>query len=599
MDISQAQFSEEAVKIIQEIAESHFVAFDLEFSGIAGRRSNNTGKLTLQELYHDIKAAAEKYQILQIGLTVVQEDAKQGRYVARTYNFHLSPLPALKERHFTRDWSSNSGAVGFLSKCGFRFDLPITAGIPYLSRREEQIARLKMIADNAPKTSLQNMDVKPVDQPLIDHIRSATAAWLAKPLAEREESLNIPGIAPGVPQTLNRYQARLTHQTIQNEFQSLQTQGMGHFVRVTCPSAEQHASAQKLLAQEMERTIGQAIGFRWIIEALVGGDLSNLPEKYLVPALASTSLEGQSPTELIANLQEKSRKRTRVMIGHNCFTDLVYLYSCFIGELPDTVVDFADEIHMLWPGVVDTKHIASLGNRRWGNTSLDEVEADLSSEKYPVIEIPRGYGRYLHTTSNHEAGYDSLLTANIAIKIPAKMEREDKYQEAIRTGAFHSMPSEFGADDVGYYTATESMSSSRASSVERDGSRQGTQKATSKPQVIGSSRRTKADMVKADVVAVKGKAGTQLKKVKVQNLTKKMRDVNIYEMLDSESDMNTAAKQDDLISFSDDELNDQDANMFVLVKKGELMPRWSSDFWKLFGNRLQVNGSREGVCNLN
>ena len=109
MDISQAQFSEEAVKIIQEIAESHFVAFDLEFSGIAGRRSNNTGKLTLQELYHDIKAAAEKYQILQIGLTVVQEDAKQGRYVALTYNFHLSPLPALKERHFTRDWSSNSG----------------------------------------------------------------------------------------------------------------------------------------------------------------------------------------------------------------------------------------------------------------------------------------------------------------------------------------------------------------------------------------------------------------------------------------------------------------------------------------------------------
>jgi hypothetical protein len=77
MDISRSRFPLELVKIIQLIANSHFVAFDLEFSGIAGRRRGRK-KPTLQEVYEDIKGAAEQYQVLQVGLTVVQEDLIAG-----------------------------------------------------------------------------------------------------------------------------------------------------------------------------------------------------------------------------------------------------------------------------------------------------------------------------------------------------------------------------------------------------------------------------------------------------------------------------------------------------------------------------------------
>lgn len=111
MDIPQARFPQELLKIINEIAESHFVAFDLEFSGVAGRRPVGTGKLSLQELYEDTKAAAEKYQILQVGLTIVKEDLKHGRYVARPYNFNISPLTGLREKHFGRVWSHHSGGT--------------------------------------------------------------------------------------------------------------------------------------------------------------------------------------------------------------------------------------------------------------------------------------------------------------------------------------------------------------------------------------------------------------------------------------------------------------------------------------------------------
>ena len=31
---------------------------------------------------------------------------------------------------------------------------------------------------------------------------------------------------------------------------------------------------------------------------------------------------------------------------------------------------------------------------------------------------------------------------------------------------------------------------------------------------------------------------------------------------------------------------------------GLMMPPWNSQFWKLYGNKLRVNGTKEGVCNL-
>jgi hypothetical protein len=109
MDVSSAKFPSLLLRLLQEVADSHFITVDFEFSGVAGHRPQGSGKLTLQEYYEDTKEAAEKYQVLQVGLTIVQEDLDQGRYVVRPYNFNLSPLPALRERVFSRDWSFNSG----------------------------------------------------------------------------------------------------------------------------------------------------------------------------------------------------------------------------------------------------------------------------------------------------------------------------------------------------------------------------------------------------------------------------------------------------------------------------------------------------------
>lgn len=75
--------------MLRALAKAHFVGIDFELSGIQSRTTHrpfddghSTGgnKQTLQERYREAKEAAERYQILQVGMTVVQQDLETGRY---------------------------------------------------------------------------------------------------------------------------------------------------------------------------------------------------------------------------------------------------------------------------------------------------------------------------------------------------------------------------------------------------------------------------------------------------------------------------------------------------------------------------------------
>ncbi len=77
MDINGNNFRAILPTILEAISRAHFVSFDLELSGIPGRQTGR-GKQTLQERYADTKKAAERYQVLQLGLTCVEENNERG-----------------------------------------------------------------------------------------------------------------------------------------------------------------------------------------------------------------------------------------------------------------------------------------------------------------------------------------------------------------------------------------------------------------------------------------------------------------------------------------------------------------------------------------
>lgn len=191
MDINAASFLGNLLDIFTAISESQFVSFDLELSGIPSKQWRPNGnKQTLQERYEEVKHAAERYQILQIGLTCVREVNRPVRsgespdmeivYGVQPYNFNLSPL--LPERMgVERIFSFQSGAAQFLIEHGFRMDLPFTHGVPYLSRDEAKLVKATAYAKIEERGALPDIDLsKPEDVAAVDFmedVRRAIKAW--------------------------------------------------------------------------------------------------------------------------------------------------------------------------------------------------------------------------------------------------------------------------------------------------------------------------------------------------------------------------------------------------------------------------------------
>jgi len=82
MDVTVQNFPYHLPRILDDLANCCFVSLDFEFSGISyGITSQGTaqGPQSLQDRYSETKSAADKFRILQIGLTICHEDVTTGR----------------------------------------------------------------------------------------------------------------------------------------------------------------------------------------------------------------------------------------------------------------------------------------------------------------------------------------------------------------------------------------------------------------------------------------------------------------------------------------------------------------------------------------
>ena len=629
MDITKAQFGTEAVRLLQNIADSHFISFDFEFSGIAERVRDRSGKPTVQERYEETRASVQDYQPLQIGLTIVKLDEKKGRYVLEPYNFNISPLPLLRERQFTRKWSMSSGAISFLHRNGFDFGRQMVHGVPYLSVQEEQKARDTMTADSR----RDDIVLKEEDQVLVKHIRDSIAKWQAQAKEDQEDYLNIPDGRPtGIPDELNGYQRRLVYQTVQNEFPAMKTQGMGHFIQITNPTSEQQASRKSLEDEYRERDLARAIGFRWIIDGIMGRDLSRLPDDYLLPALPSTvsAAEGEKPVKaFLQDLNSKLRARRKVLVGHNCMTDIMFLYKMAIGDLPEKLEDFKDKIHDMFPAIIDTKFLSNSFSEKHGRLDLGSVAQDLELEEGgPELYTSAEFDRYTDNVWLHEAGYDSYITAIVAIRMASKLQRDGssrkqdhdrQQQDVAKAAAVSSSIPDFGVTEE-YVTATESMDD--LSEVSSGGGTSTIQPqvlktpttptnpssasptSSSKPLRTRSSNHAKNNSIASATSRTSNRStstgtgtGTGSSVVAVKSLQSAFASTTIWDRIDPSPIMPGDQTPH---SRPITPVIDTDDRMDRLVQEGKMMPRWDKEgaFWDVYGNKLQVNGTVEGVLKI-
>jgi poly(A)-specific ribonuclease len=188
MEVDRVSFPHHLLGVLTALSESHFVSLDLEFSGISSRPPNSRGKQTLEERYAETKAAAEKFTILQVGITCVHQDYHNDVYTVRPYNFNLSPLID-DQWNVDRIFSFQSGACQFLLKHGFQMDLPFTKGVGYLSRDEAKLAKQNAYA-RLSKGNIADINLKKTDTQSLEfvkNVRNAILAWKERQMVSSQD----------------------------------------------------------------------------------------------------------------------------------------------------------------------------------------------------------------------------------------------------------------------------------------------------------------------------------------------------------------------------------------------------------------------------
>ncbi|PYH45618.1 CAF1 family ribonuclease [Aspergillus saccharolyticus JOP 1030-1] len=433
MDITAQTFHLQLPRLLDELSTCCFVSLDFEFSGIAKSvNGSRRRKSTLQERYEEVKASADQFQILQVGLTICHEDPTTGIYTLRPYNLYLNPVIDSK-LEVERNWSFQSSAVAFLLDNRFSMESLFNNGVTYLSRDEERKAVARAIERRDRPVTTTTLGVDETEHEslaFLQEVRRLVNDWLALGDARRDY-LNIPPASrpdpsqepSPMPAEINRFQKRLIHQLIEVEYPALRTIGKQGFVQIIDFDEQREKAVHEQRIQWVQERAWKQTGFRWIAEALAGGNLTNLAPHYFMNLMASLPGKPQRNLQQFSDrIKQRVLANRPVLVGHNLFTDLIYFCRCFFGPLPDRVEDFQSMAHEMFPVLMDTKYMAThdCGSIN-PKSSLQELNDNLTAIPYPRITIHPRHSKYHTRGLDHEAGYDSLLTAQVFIKLSAQL----------------------------------------------------------------------------------------------------------------------------------------------------------------------------------
>lgn len=231
------------------------------------------------------------------------------------------------------------------------------------------------------------------------------------------------------------------HQLVSVEYPGLKSRGAPSFVQIELRDPDSERLSFEARLKDRKARIRNHVGFRWIVEALVGGNLDELDPESFMPMLNRNKNPMLQVRQLSDRVKARLKQNRPVLVGHNMFFDLLFLYRCFIGPLPNTLQEFNALIHEMFPTLADTKYLATHDCGVLArDSSLEDLNRNLAHIQYPTIgkalyqrslvsltnrvpEIDPRFTKYKFRKRTHEAGYDSLLTAMVFIKLAGNLQR--------------------------------------------------------------------------------------------------------------------------------------------------------------------------------
>jgi poly(A)-specific ribonuclease len=220
---------------------------------------------------------------------------------------------------------------------------------------------------------------------------------------------------------------------------------------------------------------------------------------------------------------------------------------------------------------------------------LEEIAKDLQNQPLPIIATDADHSKYQDTEAFHEAGYDSLLTATIMLRLAAKLGAE-------HNTSTHDSPSSDTNNNPAPEPAHDFIRDGREK-VERPVPIPPAEPTFTQPTKAKKKKRSQSSKSAASASAASARFQTA-------NVFDSLRTLTLDDSSESELDHNTAdwgeGEPNAPAGSWQDEVYVQDESGWVPIqtmqrKAMELIPGFDDTFWDEFGNRLRVFGTQEAV----
>jgi poly(A)-specific ribonuclease len=280
----------------------------------------------------------------------------------------------------------------------------------------------------------------------------------------------------------------------------------------------------------------------------------------------------------------------------------------------------------VFPRIIDTKYLATYAEGDLNaSPNLEDIAESLSDQPLPHIVTHADHPKYQDTKAFHEAGYDSLLTATIMIKLAAKLgvERNVSIPIPIRV-VDHS------SSDDSFKSAKSNLD---VSDFVRDGREKVDHPVPLPPVEQPVQNQPKIVQKQTKKKKLNKKQREQAKKAAKREAQRKFQTKNIFDTLRGESSGSSTEEEveeeeeesapqpsmngesgingdgagwDEPVKPARTWENDvfQDKSKWVKIEQMErqpmeLIPGFDhSSFWSEFGNTLRVFGTEEAVLRI-
>ncbi|XP_046840547.1 poly(A)-specific ribonuclease PNLDC1-like isoform X2 [Xenia sp. Carnegie-2017] len=377
MDVVRTNFEEILPQIEEALLKCEFVAIDAEFTGLTLNESQRPSLFDAPcDRYRKLKQVVGHFLVSQFGISAfVQSKDFPNTYEVHSYNIYLFPTSFGQiDARFTCQASS----LEFLCNHKFDFNKFIKEGVSFLNKTQKEELR-ELCVNNHLKIAgtLNRILERDFITPQCEEIEK----WL------KENKENIL-----VLECKEAFLQFLLYQEVRKKFPNL-TCDIGTQGKLQVKKNSEKVDVENY-KEQINRIVEHCCGFSRVFDLLV--------------------------------------KFKKPLLGHNIFTDVLFMYEKFHKALPDEYHQFKRDIHELFPCIIDTKHLAySLGRQDilresglFKKTSLEELYTELSSHKglYYVLYTPtiihsKNCQKYANTCNAHEAGYDAYICGYIFIRM--------------------------------------------------------------------------------------------------------------------------------------------------------------------------------------